>query len=86
MSVTFVENCGNYQIHKLHSPDKTAQFGYRVMPKDYDGTDVSLVKIVGTLTEAREHAGFNPRLVQDHLRTKPKSAYPQNQKGYRASK
>jgi len=84
MAFTDIDRVNGYTIRKMHSPDKTKSFGFIVGKKDEEGNLLEKLsdRPVSTLTEARKLAGFDPK--PSAVQTPPKSAHPQNRKGYRA--
>lgn len=81
MSVKIVDKFGGNVIRKLFGGDKV--FGYQTMPEDYDGRDISKIKIHSTLAEARSFIGMPSASVDSAKLTKPKADYAECQKGYR---
>lgn len=84
MSFTNVDKVNGWVIRKLHSPDKAKDFGYISFKPGADGLPVEPPMEHATLTEARKAHGFVVKFDVNKI-TEPKSAYPQNQKGYRGN-
>lgn len=81
MSIRDIDKVNGRVIRKLVSPDGQQSYGY-VSGVVYDALgNMRDVQKHPNLTEARAYCGFVPNAT---VKTLPKSAYPQNRKGYKA--
>lgn len=76
-----IETHNDIVIQKIVRTDGSL-IRYQTVAKSSIG-DTSAVKVHGTLADARRQAGWTPNLDLPESLTKPKSAYAQNNKGYR---
>lgn len=85
MPVKLVEKHDAFVINKITDYKTGAVTSYQTLPVNYDGTDISKVKLHKTLMDARTFLGVSvaAKKPQPTL-TKPKTAYAQCTKGYRA--
>ena len=85
MAIKIIEYRNDFEIRKIVDQKNTV-LCYQVVPKDYDGKDISKVFNLHTLDAARELVGYDyvGDAMSKTIGKKPMREYEQNKKGYRA--